>query len=139
MPSRFAAKKAAAAAATAAPSNGATSPMSAIVCTAQQSRFHTATLEGSVTEVDIKDLGISVGDRDLLVNAHLRLKAGRIYALTGRSASRIGSVDFCFTDMIALSQQWHWQNNAAYRSGREVDSGFVAQFPMPSRWTTPRL
>jgi ATP-binding cassette, subfamily F, member 3 len=76
---KVAAKKAAAAAAAA----GTASSASHIRCSAQQSRFHAATLDGG-NEVDIKDLTISVGERDLLASSHLRLKNGVRYGLVGR-------------------------------------------------------
>ncbi|KAI5479106.1 Iron complex transport system ATP-binding protein [Pseudohyphozyma bogoriensis] len=41
----------------------------------EPSRFHTATLD-TTQEVDIKDLNVSIGERDLIVGAHLRLKEG---------------------------------------------------------------
>lgn len=70
--SKLAAKRAAAAAA---------GPQ--IVCSAQQSRFHDATLQSS-PEIDLKDVTISIGERDLLAGAHLRLKTGVRYGLVGR-------------------------------------------------------
>lgn len=54
-----------------------------IVCTAQQSRFHDTTLTTS-REIDLKDVTISIGERDLLANAHVRLKTGVRYGLVGR-------------------------------------------------------
>lgn len=78
---KVAAKKAAAAAAASGAPSASTS--SHIKCSAQQSRFHAATLD-TTTEVDIKDLTISVGEKDLLASAHLRLKHGVRYGLVGR-------------------------------------------------------
>ena len=71
--SKLAAKRAAAAASNDGPQ---------LVCTAQQSRFD-ATVTAS-REIDIKDLSISLGERDLIAGAHLRLKQGTRYALIGR-------------------------------------------------------
>lgn len=46
----------------------------------QLSRFHLETLEGSATgDVDLRGLCLSVGNRDLLVDAHLSLKRGVRY------------------------------------------------------------
>lgn len=52
----------------------------------QQSRFHTETLDTSL-EIDIKDVSISIGDRELLSSVHLRLKQGVRYGLMGRNGS----------------------------------------------------
>jgi ATP-binding cassette, subfamily F, member 3 len=57
-----------------------------IVCTAQQSRFHTATLETG-NEVDLKDVTISIAQNELFSGVHLRLKAGVRYALLGRNGA----------------------------------------------------
>ncbi|KAJ7600806.1 P-loop containing nucleoside triphosphate hydrolase protein [Mycena floridula] len=56
-----------------------------IVATSQTSRFHTETLSTLSTELDLKDVTISIGGTDVLVDAHLRLKAGVHYALVGRN------------------------------------------------------
>ncbi|ORY88253.1 P-loop containing nucleoside triphosphate hydrolase protein [Leucosporidium creatinivorum] len=86
---KVAAKKAAAAAA--ASTTPSTSSTSHIKCSAQQSRFHAATLD-TTTEVDIKDLTISVGEKDLLASAHLRLKNGVRYGLVGRNGTGKSSI-----------------------------------------------
>lgn len=57
-----------------------------IICTAQQSRFHTATLD-SGSELDLKDVTISIGQNELLSNVHVRFKAGVRYALLGRNGA----------------------------------------------------
>ncbi|KAI7843107.1 hypothetical protein COHA_003278 [Chlorella ohadii] len=59
--------------------------MAAITATTQQSRFHTETLEAVAQDVDLRQLHLAVGDRELLADAHLRLFAGRRYALVGRN------------------------------------------------------
>ncbi|TDL18835.1 P-loop containing nucleoside triphosphate hydrolase protein [Rickenella mellea] len=56
-----------------------------ITATSQTSRFHVDTLSTLSTEIDLKQVNISVGLTDLLVDAHLRLKAGVHYALVGRN------------------------------------------------------
>lgn len=62
-----------------------TSQKPKIIATSQQSRFHTATQESTTnTEIDLHDVSISVGDVDLLVDAHVRLKNGVRYGLIGR-------------------------------------------------------
>lgn len=73
--SKLAAKKAAAAAAA-----GDGPPR--IECRSQQSRFHADTLDS--VEVDLKDVSISIGERELLSGAHVRLKEGVRYGLVGR-------------------------------------------------------
>lgn len=57
-----------------------------IHCSSQQSRFHTETLDTS-KEIDLKDVSISIGERELLSGAHLRLKDGVKYALVGRNGT----------------------------------------------------
>lgn len=58
-----------------------------IECRAQQSRFWTDTLTAGI-EIDLKDVSIAVGtgkdQRELLTNAHVRLKEGVRYGLVGR-------------------------------------------------------
>lgn len=54
-----------------------------IQATAEQSRFHTETLDTS-REIDLKGVTISIGERELLSGSHLRLKEGVKYALIGR-------------------------------------------------------
>lgn len=63
--------------------NGAHAP---IVCTSRQSRFHTETID-SQEEIDLKTVNIAIGDRELLVDADLKLKAGVKYALIGRNGT----------------------------------------------------
>jgi ATP-binding cassette subfamily F protein 3 len=58
----------------------------AIQVTAQQSRFHTdATDAPTSKEILIKDLSISVGERELLNRTELFLKEGGHYVLIGRN------------------------------------------------------
>lgn len=88
---KVAAKRAAAAAAAAADNSLASSSSSSstilagpqIECRAQQSRFWTDTLTSGV-EVDLKDVTVNIGERELLSNAHVRLKEGVRYGLIGR-------------------------------------------------------
>ncbi|KAG8945886.1 hypothetical protein FRC04_012246 [Tulasnella sp. 424] len=56
-----------------------------ILATSQTSRFHTDTLTTLSTEIDLKQVNISVGQNDLLVDVDLRLKSGVHYALVGRN------------------------------------------------------
>lgn len=59
-----------------------------IVATSQQSRFHSATLElTSNLEVDLTTVNISIGDREILVDAKVAFRAGVRYALTGRNGT----------------------------------------------------
>ncbi|GLI64779.1 hypothetical protein VaNZ11_008183 [Volvox africanus] len=54
----------------------------------QLSRFHTETIEGSATgDVDIRGLSITVGDRELITDAHLALRRGVRYGLVGRNGT----------------------------------------------------
>lgn len=56
-----------------------------IIAISQQSRFHTETLETSSIELDLPGVNISVGQVDLLVDAHLKFKAGVRYGLVGQN------------------------------------------------------
>ncbi|GBC04818.1 hypothetical protein RclHR1_00590004 [Rhizophagus clarus] len=60
---------------------------SEIVAYSQQSRFHTETLETLSKEVDLTDVNITVGSKDLLVDAKLQLKTGVHYGLIGRNGT----------------------------------------------------
>lgn len=56
-----------------------------IVAFSQQSRFHRETFDASSTDIDIKGVNLIVNDRDLLVDAHLRLKPGFRYGMVGQN------------------------------------------------------
>mmetsp|Transcript_12889 Transcript_12889/g.38933 ORF Transcript_12889/g.38933 Transcript_12889/m.38933 type:complete len:605 (-) Transcript_12889:1340-3154(-) len=59
----------------------------AIVATCQQSRFHTETLDAATNDIDLKGVNVSVGDIELLNDAHLKLFSGVHYGLVGRNGS----------------------------------------------------
>ena len=61
--------------------------LQSIVATTQQSRFHTETLETYCEDVDLKLLTLTVGDKELLTDADLRLFSGRRYGLVGANGS----------------------------------------------------
>merc|ERR1711991_89883 len=52
---------------------------------AQVSRYHWETVSSEFIEVDLKNVSISIGDRDLLVNSDLRCLPGHRYGLVGRN------------------------------------------------------
>lgn len=59
---------------------------SGIVVTNQQSRFHVDADDAPTSkEVDVRDLTISVGGREIVDHVHLLLKEGGRYALVGRN------------------------------------------------------
>ncbi|RMY68148.1 hypothetical protein D0863_07304 [Hortaea werneckii] len=62
---------------------------SGITVTAQQSRFHTDAEDApsAAREIVIKDLSVSIGDRELLSHADLNLQSGRHYVLVGRNGT----------------------------------------------------
>lgn len=60
-----------------------TSQLKHITATSQQTRFHVDTLE-SQTEIDLHGVNIAIGEKELLVDVDLKLKAGTKYALVGR-------------------------------------------------------
>lgn len=60
----------------------------ALVVTSQQSRFHVdATDAPTSKDIDVKDLSLSIGGRDLLDHAHLRIMEGVHYVLAGRNGT----------------------------------------------------
>jgi ATP-binding cassette subfamily F protein 3 len=59
----------------------------AIKATSQESRFHTESITTSSKEIDLKDVNLFVGERQLLQDAHLRLKEGIHYGLVGRNGT----------------------------------------------------
>ena len=61
--------------------------LQSIVATTQQSRFHKETLETYCEDVDLKQLTLTVGDKELLTDADLRLFSGRRYGLVGANGS----------------------------------------------------
>jgi ABC-type molybdenum transport system ATPase subunit/photorepair protein PhrA len=65
------------------PAETSNNPFKRITATSQQTRFHVDTLE-SQTEIDLHGVGIAIGERELLVDVELKLKAGTRYALVGR-------------------------------------------------------
>ncbi|OCK78741.1 ABC transporter ATP-binding protein uup-1 [Lepidopterella palustris CBS 459.81] len=72
------------------PASDAASPSTSpiLTVTAQQSRFHTDAVDAPVSkEIVIKDLSISVGQRELLSHAELQLLEGRHYVLVGRNGT----------------------------------------------------
>ncbi|KDR70841.1 hypothetical protein GALMADRAFT_75582, partial [Galerina marginata CBS 339.88] len=56
-----------------------------IVAFSQQSRFHRETFDASDTDIDIKGVNVSVNNKELLVDAHLRLKPGVRYGMVGQN------------------------------------------------------
>lgn len=72
---------------------------STIHCSSQQSRFHTETLDTS-REIDLKDVSISIGERELVSGAHLRLKDGVKYALVGRNGTGKSTVLTALADKL---------------------------------------
>ncbi|PWN41511.1 P-loop containing nucleoside triphosphate hydrolase protein [Ceraceosorus guamensis] len=54
-----------------------------ITATSQESRFHTESIVTASKEIDLKDVCLYVEQRQLLVDAHLRIKAGVHYGLIG--------------------------------------------------------
>ncbi|KAF8889537.1 P-loop containing nucleoside triphosphate hydrolase protein [Gymnopilus junonius] len=56
-----------------------------IVAFSQQSRFHRETFDASSIDIDIKGVNVSVNNKELLVDAHLRLKPGVRYGMVGQN------------------------------------------------------
>ena len=75
---------------------------SRIVATSRQTRFNPL-VQSDASEVDLNDVNISIGEREILVDARIRLKNEVKYGLIGRS-------DFfttCFKE--ADEQEWMWE------------------------------
>lgn len=53
----------------------------------QESRFHLDCTDTGSLEIDLKSVTLTLAGRDLLTDAHLRLKAGVHYGLVGRNGS----------------------------------------------------
>ncbi|KAJ2727042.1 hypothetical protein GGI07_000160 [Coemansia sp. Benny D115] len=53
----------------------------------QQSRFHAETVTTLSKDVDLKDVNVTVGDNELLVDTRLWLKAGCHYGMVGRNGA----------------------------------------------------
>jgi ATPase subunit of ABC transporter with duplicated ATPase domains len=59
-----------------------------IVVTSQQSRYAVDAVDAPTSkDIDVKDLTLTVGGRDLLDHAHLRLVEGVHYVLAGRNGT----------------------------------------------------
>ncbi|CAM0141059.1 hypothetical protein VKS41_002323 [Umbelopsis sp. WA50703] len=56
-----------------------------IVAFSQQSRFHRETFDANSTDIDLKGVNLTVNDKELLVDAHLRLKPGVRYGMVGQN------------------------------------------------------
>jgi hypothetical protein len=56
---------------------------SRIVATSRQTRFNPL-IQGDASEVDLHDVNISVGEREILVDGRIRLKGGVKYGMIGR-------------------------------------------------------
>ncbi|KAI9293390.1 P-loop containing nucleoside triphosphate hydrolase protein [Neoconidiobolus thromboides FSU 785] len=56
-----------------------------IVATSQVSRFHSATIETLAKEIDLKDVNITINDKEILVDAKLLIKGGVRYGMIGRN------------------------------------------------------
>ncbi|CAE6512501.1 unnamed protein product [Rhizoctonia solani] len=71
-----------------------------IVATSQTSRFHVDTLTTLSKEIDLQQVNISIGTRDILVDAHLRLKTGVRYGLVGRNGQGKSTILKALADKI---------------------------------------
>ena len=56
---------------------------SRIVATSRQTRFNPL-VQGDASEVDLNDVNIAIGEREILVDGRIRLKGGVRYGLIGR-------------------------------------------------------
>lgn len=59
-----------------------------LVVTSQQSRFHVDAVDAPTSkDIDVKDLTLSIGGRELLDHVHLRIVEGVHYVLAGRNGT----------------------------------------------------
>lgn len=58
-------------------------PAVEIVAYSQQSRFHRETFDANNTDIDLKAVNVGVNNKELLVDAHFRLKPGVRYGMVG--------------------------------------------------------
>ncbi|KAJ1722735.1 hypothetical protein LPJ53_002872 [Coemansia erecta] len=65
----------------------AESQMPTVQAYSQQSRFHNETVTTLSKDIDLKDVNVTVGDHELLVDARLWLKAGCHYGMVGRNGA----------------------------------------------------
>jgi ATP-binding cassette subfamily F protein 3 len=61
-----------------------TTSKTGIVATSRQTRFNPL-VQSDASEVDLNDVNISIGEKEILVDARIRLKNGVKYGLIGRS------------------------------------------------------
>ncbi|GAA5815226.1 hypothetical protein MFLAVUS_008732 [Mucor flavus] len=73
-----------------------------LVAISQQSRFHTETLETSNKEIDLPGIQVSIGQNDLLVDAHLKLKPLVRYGLVGQNGVGKSILMKCMADNILV-------------------------------------
>lgn len=64
-----------------------TADLQSIVATTQQSRFHTETLDNYCDDVDLRQLTLTAGDKELLTDTDLRLFSGKHYGLVGANGT----------------------------------------------------
>ncbi|CEG82882.1 hypothetical protein RMATCC62417_16875 [Rhizopus microsporus] len=73
-----------------------------IVAISQQSRFHTETIENLNKELDLKGVNISINQKDLLVDAHLKLKPFTRYGLVGQNGVGKSMLLKCLAENILI-------------------------------------
>ncbi|CEI88046.1 hypothetical protein RMCBS344292_02447 [Rhizopus microsporus] len=73
-----------------------------IVAISQQSRFHTETIENLNKELDLKGVDISINQKDLLVDAHLKLKPFTRYGLVGQNGVGKSILLKCLAENILI-------------------------------------
>lgn len=104
---------------------------SKIVVTAQQTRFHEVE-DSSSKDIDIGDLTVSIGKREILSHTRLVLKAGLRYALVGRNGTGKSTVLKALASrkipgvpsnirMLLLDQTSLEENHAAFGTGAAED------------------
>ncbi|RHY42422.1 hypothetical protein DYB34_012195 [Aphanomyces astaci] len=62
-------------------------PSSVIMARSQQDRFHLATIDHHDLNIHLRQVGLSIGNRELLVDAELKLESGVHYGLVGRNGT----------------------------------------------------
>ena len=65
-------------------SGAATPPPAKVEAAAEQSRFHAAAIDTDGTDIDLRNVDLTVGGQELLVGARVLLEDGIKYGLIGR-------------------------------------------------------
>lgn len=111
------------------------------MATTQQSRFHSETLETNSTELDLPGVNITVNNQELLVDAHLKLKAGTRYGLVGqngvgKTGKYLSFNTYTFTNVVFLVLMRCLADNILVGLPQNINILHVAQLQVFDESTT---